>query len=504
MSSWKKLTGTTALATLALVQSAAADVTPDQVWADLKGYMEGYGYTVTATENTSGDTLTLSEIVMSIPIPEANTSATVKMPEITLTQDGGAVDVAWPADMNVVLDVDNYADPVTATIRYETDGLDMKVSGAPNDTTWVYSATSTKVSLAELIADGDNVPAEVFRGALVLTGLSGQSAIKTDEMRDIAQTMSIDSVSYDFAGRDPDNAENTMLFKGGLEGLSYGSTGKLPLEIDPEDPTALLQVMDIDGEFSYDSGNTQFNFVEHGDAVNFASSSAGGVFNMAMTPQAWSYDFLVDDYDVQMQGGDIPFPIALKADELGGNIALPVSKSDEPADVAAGITLGNFVMNDLIWNIFDSGAQLPRDPATIKIDLTGKARMLFDLFDPEQAEEMAMSDMPAELHELTLNSLVIDAVGAVLTGSGAFTFDNSDLQTFGGMPRPLGEVNAELTGANALIDKLVAMGIVPEEQAMGARMMMGMFAVTAGDDVLKSKIEVNEQGHVLANGQRIQ
>jgi hypothetical protein len=38
---------------------------------------------------------------------------------------------------------------------------------------------------------------------------------------------------------------------------------------------------------------------------------------------------------------------------------------------------------------------------------------------------------------------------------------------------------------------------------MGARMMMGLFAVPAGDDVLTSVIEVNEQGHVLANGQRL-
>jgi len=36
------------------------------------------------------------------------------------------------------------------------------------------------------------------------------------------------------------------------------------------------------------------------------------------------------------------------------------------------------------------------------------------------------------------------------------------------------------------------------------RMMMGMFARSTGDDQLQSVIEVNEQGHVLANGQRLQ
>ena len=48
------------------------------------------------------------------------------------------------------------------------------------------------------------------------------------------------------------------------------------------------------------------------------------------------------------------------------------------------------------------------------------------------------------------------------------------------------------------------MGLLPEDQAMGARMMMGMFAVTGqGEDTLTSKIEVTGDGQVKANGQRL-
>ena len=35
-------------------------------------------------------------------------------------------------------------------------------------------------------------------------------------------------------------------------------------------------------------------------------------------------------------------------------------------------------------------------------------------------------------------------------------------------------------------------------------MMLGMFATPVGEDELTSTIEINEQGHILANGQRIQ
>ena len=96
-------------------------------------------------------------------------------------------------------------------------------------------------------------------------------------------------------------------------------------------------------------------------------------------------------------------------------------------------------------------------------------------------------------------------VGASLSGNGAFTFDNNDLATFGGVPRPTGEVNLQLMGGNGLIDKLIQMGFVSDQDAMGARMMMGMLAVPGdGPDTLNSKLEINDQGHVLANGQRIQ
>ncbi len=122
--------------------------------------------------------------------------------------------------------------------------------------------------------------------------------------------------------------------------------------------------------------------------------------------------------------------------------------------------------------------------------------MLIDLMDPANANSDAM---PGQLDAINLNALQVKAAGAELTGSGAATVDNSS-----GMPKPVGAVDLKLVGANALIDKLVAMGLIPEDQAMGARMMMGMFAVPSGEDELTSKIEFKEDGGIYANGQRIQ
>jgi PPE-repeat protein len=138
--------------------------------------------------------------------------------------------------------------------------------------------------------------------------------------------------------------------------------------------------------------------------------------------------------------------------------------------------------------------------------MTGKVTPFVNLLDPvAMAQLEATGGVPGELNALTLEDLTVEVAGAKLGGSGAFTFDNSDLQTFGGVPRPNGEVTLSLDGANGLIDKLIAMGVLTAQDAMGARMMMGMFAVPGdGPDSLTSSIRINEQGHVLANGMRIQ
>lgn len=505
MSSWKPLLGSTALATLLMAQTAAADVTPAQVWADFKGYLEGYGYKVSANEATSGDTLTVSDINMSIPLPEQDGTMTMAMGEMVFAPDGGAVDVSWPASMPITISGEAEGEAFSANILYNTEDVDFTVSGDPGDLTWTFAAGALAMVLDGVTLDGKTLGRDAARADINFTDISGSTKMKTGELRQMDQSMSIATLTYDVAAQDPDNAENNLLIKGSMDGITYSGTGALPLTVNPDDPADIFRSgFDVDGTFSYSSGTTAANFTDAGEASSFSSSSEGGELNMTINGTNWAYDYLVRGLDMNVAGGEIPFPVALKAGEFGGKIGFPVAKTDDPQDVSLGMTLADFEMNDMIWQIFDPGAQLPRDPATIRLDLTGKAKMLFDLFDPEQAEMLEDADMPAELYELTLNTLMVKAVGAMLTGNGAFTFDNSDLETFDGFPRPIGEINAELTGANGLIDKLIAMGLLPEQEAMGFRMMMSMFTVATGDDQMKSKIEINEQGHILANGQRIQ
>jgi len=210
-------------------------------------------------------------------------------------------------------------------------------------------------------------------------------------------------------------------------------------------------------------------------------------------------DFGLTMNDPLIFPGDLEFGIA----QVTIDYDVPLNASEETQDFRAATSLSGVTMGDTIWNLFDPAAQLPRDPAEITFDITGVGTNGMDILD-----FLAMAEMfgppPIEVGEVTVENLKISAVGAEATAAGAFTFDWTDFSTIPGLPRPEGALTVNLNGANQLMDTLVAMGFIGEQDLMMPRMMMGMFATPVGDDMLESVLEVNEQGHVLANGQRLQ
>ncbi len=249
-----------------------------------------------------------------------------------------------------------------------------------------------------------------------------------------------------------------------------------------------------------------FDVTEFGERTQISTSSDAGEFRVAIDQARIVYDVASDNVAFTMAEGDFPFPIEATMARSAMNLLMPVGSSDAEQPFGFGLTLADLEISDLLWSMFDPAEQLPRDPATLSIDLTGMGRLFFDLLDADEMDMMAMQGgMPGELNSLKLNDLTLSAAGAALTGTGAFVFDNTDLETFDGLPAPDGSVDLRLIGANSLLDKLTAMGLLPQEQAMGARMMMGLFAVPgAGEDTLTSTIEVKPDGQILANGQRLQ
>ncbi len=503
----RRLAASAAALSISMTGSAVfADVTPRQVWEDWQGYFEGLGYAVEAQEAAAGGDLTVTDMVMTMDLPEGEGSATVTLDEVMFRDNGdGTVGVVFPAVMPMqITGRDDEGQEVESTVEVTSDGLVMTVSGAPEDMTYTYAAAELGVALAGLVADGE--PVEIGAASVTMANLAGSSRMALGDLRDTTQDMTAGPVTYALDFVDPETGA-TMVANGGYDSVAFKGEGAIPRADAGADMAAMLEAgFAMDGAFTFAGGASEFSFNEGDDTFEGRTQSRGGRLDVSVSEGALGYAGTAEGMTMEMQGSELPFPVELGMEELGFSFTAPVSESEEPQDFAAAFTLADFTMSEKIWAMFDPGGQLPRDPATVSFDLSGKARMLMDVLDPQEAEDLAEGDeVPAELESLDLNALTVRLAGAELTGEGAFTFDNADLESFGGMPAPEGALNLRLQGGNALLDTLVSMGLVPEDQASGARMMLGLFARPGeGEDVLLSTIEVNEEGHVLANGQRIQ
>lgn len=500
--------GGSAAAVLALTaQGALADVSAQDVWSDWKAYMSGMGYTFAGTESQSGGTLTVSDIAMSFPMPEAEGSASFAMPELRFIENGdGTVNIELPAEFPMTVSGQEGSDKFSVEILYTHDGAPVVVSGDASKMHYAYTTAKATLSLSQIEATGEDIPADALKASIEFTGLTSKTDMTIAGQRSYDQNIQAAGLSYDLNFKEP-KGNDSALFKGQMQNLAMISTSTVPEGAsNPADFGGLVKAgLAAKGSFTYGGGNGQIAVKDGNDSFDLQSSSTGGTFGFGIGQEGISYDINHQGVALNVAGSEIPFPLALNMAELGFKLAMPIMQSNEEQGFALGVTLRDFAVPEMLWGMVDPAGNLPHDPATVILDLTGKAKLLFDLLDPKSIEAVERGQaQPGELNAVSINNFLVSAAGAKLTGTGDFTFDNTDLQTFDGMPAPDGVANIELTGANGLIDKLIQMGLVSDSDAMGARMMMGMFGVPGeGEDTLTSEIKVSGDGQIHANGQRI-
>lgn len=494
-----KLRGAVCFAALLAGGAAQADVSAEQVWNDWKTQMSMYDQSTvtTGSEELSGGTLTVRDMSVTTTTPDMTTK--VSIDEIQFSEQGdGSVLITMSESYPMALTT---ADGAVINIEYTQSGVELVVSGDESLMNYAITGDSVKMALVDVV-NGDIT----FTGdaQIVMNDLSGTYSTSQTETRNIDYAVDAGSIDLLVDFMIPGEDGGYVTGGGKIEGISMNAVIALPLEMDAQNPQDFFNNgMAISGGYSIDNSSYIFDIDAEGDQAAGSVSTGATVFDLEVNSEKVVYDINANDVAMSITGSEIPFPIDVALSSYGIGLEMPFAKSDEPQDFGLGISLIDLTVNDMIWNILDPGAVLPRDPATLQFDLSGTATPLFDILDPEQAMMMAGEDMPVELNTLTLNDLKIAIAGAMITGAGDFTFDPTDMQSFAPMPRPEGEVSIKVNGLNQLIDNLIAMGLIPEEQVMGPRMMMGMFARTTGDDQLETTLEVNAEAHVLVNGQRI-
>jgi Uncharacterized protein conserved in bacteria (DUF2125) len=504
----KPLSASVVLAALFCATAARADVTAEQVWQDWQAYYTDMGQTVSAdTTERQGDTLVVTGVKMSTSAPEASYEGTIA--EIRLRDVGdGTVEVTLSEEIPLTMNATPAeGEPAQMAMKFTHKGMKVIASGAPETMEYALDAPELAFALDEVKADGSTAPIKM------LMTFNGSKGVTRSEKgaagRSVSYDLNAQSLDMTVAGAEPEGG-GTFNMTATMNGIGGSGSMTLPQGADMKDVNAALKAgTTINGDFAYTDGAYKIDATGPDGAFVADSTTSAGKLNFSMSQGGIAYGGESGLGTMTLSGAAMPFPIEASIGQSAFNIALPVVKSEAATPASFVMKLVDLKVSDALWNMIDPGAQLPRDPATLIVDLSGAVRPLIDLFDPKQTEAFASTvegadaaatpPSPFEVTEAKINRLQVKAAGAELTGQGAVTFDNS-----AGTPKPLGAIELNLTGANKLMDTLVAMGLLPEEQIMGARMMLGLFAVPTGEDAVTSKIEFKEDGGIYANGQRLQ
>lgn len=223
--------------------------------------------------------------------------------------------------------------------------------------------------------------------------------------------------------------------------------------------------------------------------TNIAARAENGYLNITEEVGPTQYSFS----DFNVDGMPLP-PFDLSLDQFRINLSTPTVNhgSFEPANVE--LAMRNVEVSESIYSMFDPAQNITRSPVNVVVNLGANVQPNIDWSNPEAS----MSGNPADIgtiQDVTINEVLVTGGGAKITAEGGATIDNSM-----GFPFPTGKVTVTAEGVQALVNGLVAMGLVPQDQA---GMMMGMVMAFARPgakaDEFISDIEFSPQG-ITANG----
>ena len=516
MTRCKALCGATATI-IALARAVQADITPMDVWNNQTALARALGGEVSASLSEGGTTTAVRNISIDFALPLELGTASVRFDKLDLVDNGdGTVTVRSPADLSIVL---SYSDPRygqgSVTLRLK-EAYEQIASGDPGDITYSYDVPILTVYLegfdvSELsfkdmdfaeLADAD------ISGSSQVLGSAGKLRITEGELLSLTFDASADGQvdEYSFDAGDGSASSHTnstgeMTSSGSLV-LPAGGASIMALS------AALRDGLSVDIRHAVEQYETNDVTRVGGDATQTSKSVIARIATeVSVNADGLHANGEAEDVSVEiLDTVGTPFMLDAVADAVSGAISMPLLATEGPEPFEIQFSLEGVSLSDEYWDEFDPGGLLPRDPATLNVDVAGEIGSEIDLLDFEALSRLEdQEEQPFSIYALTLRDLLFSATGLELTGSGDVTFDMDDMETFDGFPAATGMLDMMLVGGNRLIDTLVEMGVLPEDRAMGTRMTMGLFAQPGeGEDTLIWNIEADgKTGQILINGQRI-
>jgi hypothetical protein len=488
-----------------ILSTPALALTPEEAWESWQAMSTAAGQSITATGTArNGDTLVVSGITMGMTIPDGPVVAST-IPEVKFRDRGdGSVEITYPVSYDVKLSEPGA--PSAATITVVQDQMVLIASGEATSPSFDFTAKGVVLTIKDVI-NPQGQPTDMS-GTLSMADLAGKYvALPSSGGQAYDSAFSASGMVLQVAAKEPAQQVD-LTFDMSIAQPSF--TGKT-VTVAPElmqsgnMSAALAAGFMVEGEYSTGPISTKLNMTENGTPGAFDATFTGTKAHITMNADRFDYGFGMMGAAINASGFEIPMPMVTGAfGEMAFGFAMPVKASEEPQDFTALVKVVDLTMADDLWSMFDPGGALKRDPVTLIADLAGTGAWTVDILDPATQIDQG-PDLPAKLFSLNLTQVLLKAAGAQVAATGALTFDNADLMSYAGFPAPEGKVTITMDGINALLDALVAIGVVSADDLMGARMGLAMMAKPgAGPDQLISEIEFRAGGSLFVNGVQMQ
>jgi hypothetical protein len=495
-------TSTAALISITFAGVALADVTADDVWQNWQDLGKASNLTISTTKSERiGDTLVLTDVTLTMASPEINIDSVMGEVRLQETADG-RVTITQPASYSMQVNMQpSGAEAIAFALDVNQDGLIYTASGDPDALNYDISAADVSVKMSGFQVDG---AAKDLAVDFSITDLVATYLLQKSDLLNITSTYYGDTLRFALSGTDDLNGTKFKM-SGQNQGIAAASeSSMLNSVVNIDLPTMLLNGFSATTAFTYNSGAMKIETVdENNSTMDIDTTSEGGKFNMAIDRNRIAYGLAANGVTLKASGSAIPLPeITAAYDEAALDLLVPLAKSGAPQDFTFSTRLTGLTVSDFLWSMIDPGATLPRDPATLIVETKGKASPLVDLLNEAQLEEALIAGAPLQINGLEITALQLTVGGAELKGDGALTFDNTQPPVLGGVaPMPVGKVNLTLDGANGLLGKLQALGLVEPQMVMGFGLFSGMLAKPGPTpDSLITEIELQPGGEILANG----
>lgn len=497
------LLSTTLLCGLLSTTAVQAQVSGADVWQGWKDVATSSGQTVTSgSEETSGGELVVRGITFTSTEPDVTVTGTLDEARFRDLGDG-TVEVTMSPSYPLTIDTKNdEGAAVRVELAVTQTNLRMLVGGTPGQMT--YDLTSDAIGIATNAVTEAGAPLPVSF-SVVANAVGGRYVVNrtAPDAIDLESTFNAGDIKVSVAARD-DEAQSDLTLEAGVAQVAAVTSGSFGAVMDMAKLSEALKAgFATDAALTFGPLSYTMNITDAQGPTAIRGKSDGGSFGLVIDRSKVAYKGGGTGVEAIITSAQIPFPeVAIRYAQSAVDFLMPLSAGAEPQRFGLTTRLIDLTVSEEVWALFDPAGSLPRDPATLIVETSGTAVLDVDLTD--EAAMSALGEVPpGKLMSFDLAALQLKLAGADLTGNGALTFDNSDLVTFDGLPVPTGTINLMLAGGNALLDKLIALGYVQQEQALQARMMMGMFARPgAAPDTLTSTLEFRDKG-VFVNGMQV-